>query len=342
MADPSGKQPLPHLVRPMLATSGELPLPRDDQGWAYEMKWDGVRAVVYVDGGVGARVLTRNDRDVSSTYPELAELVGALAGHRAVLDGEVVAFDAAGRPDFGLLQQRMHVTNQAQVRTLVGQVPVHYLAFDLLHLDGHDTLDLAYEARRDLLDSLGIATPHAVVPPVFLGDGRAALAASQAQHLEGVVAKRRTSTYQPGRRSPSWLKVKNFRTQEVVIGGWRPGKGGRTGEIGSLLVGVPGPDGLEYVGHVGTGFTQSALRDLMRLLEPHVGPARPSRSRSPPLTLVMRCGSRPASSARCPSPSGRRTAGCVIPAGAACATTSRRPMSCARASTDRLPRRAVF
>ncbi len=244
------------------------------------MKWDGVRAVVYLAEG-RVRALTRNDNDVTAGYAELAEVAELLAGRQALLDGEIVAFDGAGRPQFGLLQQRMHVRDPAQVRTFVSQVPVHYLAFDLLHLDGENLLDRTYDVRRELLDSLGLASRHVLVPPAFLGDGPAVVAASRARGLEGVVAKRRTSTYQPGRRSPSWLKVKNFRTQEVVIGGWRPGKGGRTGEIGSLLVGVPGPDGLDYAGHVGTGFTQVMLSDLLRLLKPDVRASPPFARRLP-------------------------------------------------------------
>lgn len=256
------------LVRPMLATSGALPA--DVSGaWAYEMKWDGVRAVVYVAAGK-VRLLTRNDREVSTTYPEVLELVPLLDGRDAVVDGELVAFDPAGRPDFGALQRRMHVTNPAQVRSLVDEVPVYYLAFDLLRIGGRSLLAEPYDVRRNLLEGLGISSPHVVVPPAFVGDGPAALAASRAQQLEGVVAKLRRSTYRPGRRSADWIKVKNIRTQEVVVGGWRLGRGHRDGGIGSLLVGVPGADGLDYVGHVGTGFTEAMLADVHRRLAPSV------------------------------------------------------------------------
>lgn len=260
--------PLPALVTPMLASPGVLPGADQGDDWAYEMKWDGVRAVVYVEGG-RARVLTRNDRDVTGTYPELAGLAAAL-GHDAVLDGELVALDAAGRPDFGVLQQRMHVTSPAQVHALVASVPVSYLVFDLLHLDDRPLLNDSYDTRRELLEGLGIEGPRWAVPPAFRGDGPAAVVASQAAGLEGVVAKRRTSRYEPGRRSRAWVKVKNIRTQQVVVGGWRPGKGSRYGGIGSLLVGVPGADGLEYVGRVGTGFTQAFLADLGQVLAPDV------------------------------------------------------------------------
>ena len=260
---------LPELVRPMLAVAGAMPPASEDPRWAFEMKWDGVRAVTYAEPG-RVRVLTRNDREVARTYPELAPAGQLLGGVRAVLDGEIVALDKAGRPDFGLLQQRMHVTDPAQVRSLTERVPVAYLVFDLLHLDGRDLLDLSYDDRRALLEELdlGSAGGTFAVPPAFAGDGAAALATSHARALEGVVAKRRDSRYEPGRRSRAWVKVKHVRTQEVVLGGWRPGAGRRAGTVGSLLLGVAGPDGLAYVGHVGTGFTDAMLTDLDRVLTP--------------------------------------------------------------------------
>ncbi len=253
--------PVPQLIKPMLAVAGELPPVSEEERYSYEMKWDGIRAVTYVEHAA-VRVLTRNDRDVTSSWPELEDTARAVAGHDVVLDGEVVAFED-GRPSFGLLQQRMHVTNPAQVRRLMGEVPVSYLVFDLLWLDGESLLKRTYDDRREILDSLGIDRPAVLVPPVFVGSGNDALHASQEAGLEGVLAKRRDSIYEPGRRSRAWLKVKNFRTQEVVIGGWRPGAGRREGRIGSLLVGIPDADGrLVYAGHVGTGFTDSVLDDL--------------------------------------------------------------------------------
>jgi bifunctional non-homologous end joining protein LigD len=261
------RQPMPDLVRPMLATAGTLPAGAAAGRYAYEMKWDGVRAVVYVSGG-RARVMTRNDREVSRTYPELSRMADSLGSLEVVLDGEVVALDASGRPDFGLLQQRMHVTVPSQVRALVERVPVSYLAFDLLYLDGRLLLDLPYAERRALLDGLDLEGPRWGVPPAFPGDGDAALAASRAQRLEGVVAKRLDSRYEAGRRSSAWVKVKTFLTQEAVVGGWRPGTGRREGTIGSLLLGIPDGDGLAYIGHVGTGFTDAVLADLERRLRP--------------------------------------------------------------------------
>jgi bifunctional non-homologous end joining protein LigD len=261
-----GYEPLPSLIKPMLAVSRDT-LPANDDAWSYEFKWDGVRAVVYVDGG-RPRALSRNDRDITATYPELRDLAESLGATQAVLDGEIVAMDSSGRPSFGALQNRMHVTGAAQIRRLTVQTPVTYLVFDVLHLDGRSLLDVPYVQRRELLESLALSGPSWQTPPSFTGDGAAVLAASREQGLEGVVAKRLDSTYFPGRRSDCWLKVKNIRTQEVVIGGWKPGEGRRQGLLGSLLIGVPGPDGLDYVGHVGTGFTDKMLRDLEQQLRP--------------------------------------------------------------------------
>ena len=249
----------------MLATAGSMPPAREDDRWAYEMKWDGVRAVVYLsDDSDVPRVLSRNDRDVASSYPELRGLAGAAPP--AVLDGEIVAF-AEGRPDFGALQQRMHVGSPSPA--LLRAVPVTYLVFDVLWLEGRSLLDEPYAARREVLEELDlVGGPGFDTPPVFLGGGEEALALSEAGRLEGVVAKRVDSAYEPGRRSRSWVKVKHERTQEVVVGGWKPGEGRRSGGIGSLLLGVPGPSGLVYAGHVGTGFSGAVLADLAARLEP--------------------------------------------------------------------------
>lgn len=277
--DPSAAaERMPALVRPMLATAGELPPPSQEDRWAYEMKWDGVRAVAYVDAG-RARVLTRNDREVAATYPEFRTLARELGPAPMVLDGEIVAFDTAGRPDFGVLQQRMHV--QRPRAALLAAVPVHYFVFDVLWLDGRSLLDVAYAERRILLENLELRGQSWDTPPVFLGAGDEALAASRVGGLEGVVAKRIDAVYEPGRRSTTWLKVKHLRMQEVVVGGWRPGQGRREGGIGSLLLGVPGPHGLEYAGHVGTGFTAAALGHLQSMLRPRQRSSSPFASDLP-------------------------------------------------------------
>jgi len=257
-------QPLPELIKPMLAVTGELP---EKAGWAYEMKWDGVRAVTYVEGG-RVRARSRNDRDISVSYPELRALGSQLGTTQVVLDGELVAF-TDGRPNFGTLQQRMHVADARTARRLAEEVPVVYVIFDLLHLEGRSLLKLPYSHRRGLLESLELTGPSWQTAPVFHDSGADVLAASAAAGMEGVVAKQLDSTYAPGRRSPSWIKLKHTRTQEVVIGGWHPGNGRRAGRIGSLMMGVPSPDGLIYVGQVGTGFTERMLDDLGARLRRH-------------------------------------------------------------------------
>jgi bifunctional non-homologous end joining protein LigD len=250
----------------MLAAPGELPAEEQEDRWAFEMKWDGVRAMVYLDGS-GIRVLTRNDREVAATYPELGGLDGVLGQAGAVLDGEIVAFDSHGRPSFGELQARMHV--QRPSAALLAQVPVTLLVFDVCHLAGQSLLRTPYVDRRAVLEGLGVDGPRWATPPVFDGDGAAARAASLAQGLEGVLAKRRDSVYEPGKRSRSWVKVKHQRMQEVVVCGWQPGAGRRSGGIGSLLLGVHDEQGrLVYAGHVGTGFTEWMLADLLVRLRP--------------------------------------------------------------------------
>lgn len=256
---------MPDIIRPMLATTGTIP-PKDD-GWSYEMKWDGVRATVYSDGGA-VRVLTRNDREVATTYPELGAVGASLGTRRFILDGEIVAFDPQGRPDFGTLQARMHVARPSA--TLLRDVPVMFLAFDVLYADDELVTALPYRERRAILESLtDVAGPTWTIPPSFPGPGADILAASKAQGLEGVIAKRLDSVYYPGKRSDCWVKVKNMRTQSCVIGGWKPGEGNRSGRIGSLLLGVYDDDGaLHYAGHVGTGFSQRTLADLGAQLAP--------------------------------------------------------------------------
>jgi bifunctional non-homologous end joining protein LigD len=254
-------------IAPMLATA-TLELPRNEDAWGYEFKWDGVRAVVYIEGGK-ARAMSRNAKDFSDSYPELQELAAALGRKKLILDGELVAFDEAGRPSFSALQSRMHVNNAATVDRLRSTTPVTYLAFDLLEARGQSLLDQPYSERRKRLVDLGINGDWWQVPPATQGDGQAMFAASQKNQLEGIVMKRLDSRYVPGQRSKAWLKLKNFKTQEVVIAGWKPGEGNRAGLVGSLLLGVPDDDGeLRYAGHVGTGFTDSMLRALQEDLAP--------------------------------------------------------------------------
>jgi bifunctional non-homologous end joining protein LigD len=248
-------------LTPMLATPGTLPPPAQDDAWGYEFKWDGVRAISVVEAGTVA-LWARSGTDITARYPELGRLPNTIAGRDAVVDGEIVALDARGRPDFGALQGRMHRTGP-EVRRMAAAAPVTYLVFDLLEEDGESLLGLPYAQRRERLEALGVGGERWVPTPWFRGGGAAVLAASRDNGLEGIVAKRLDSPYRPGLRGPDWRKVKNVRTQAVVVGGWRPGQGRRAGGVGSLLVGVHDDAGrLVYAGHVGTGFTAAALEEL--------------------------------------------------------------------------------
>jgi bifunctional non-homologous end joining protein LigD len=250
---------------PMLAMPGELPAAGQDRAWGYEFKWDGVRAVASVDGG-RVTLRSRKGEDITVRYPEVASaLPPALTGRDVVVDGEIVAMDDQGRPDFGALQNRMHRTGP-EVRGMAAAKPVTYLVFDLLADEEGALLDRPYAERRERLDALAPAGRRWVLTPWFRSGGADVLAASLENGLEGVVAKRLDSPYRPGVRAAEWIKVKNFRTQSVVVGGWRPGKGRREGGVGSLLFGVHDDEGrLVYAGHVGTGFTEQALREIERL-----------------------------------------------------------------------------
>lgn len=258
---PSDYEPIPTQIKPMLAVAGSLPT--SDKGWAYEFKWDGVRAVVYVEGG-RVRALSRNDKDLAESFPELRQIGAFLGSRSAVLDGEIVAFDERGRPSFGLLQQRLHLGSSSLVARRSREVPASFLAFDLLYFEGHSCLNLPYDDRRKLLEKLNLSGDTFATPPsIHDREGTDVLAISRDQGLEGVVIKRRDSTYAPGQRSASWLKVKNLRTQEVVIGGWTEGKGERTGSLGALLLGIPDGEELHYAGKVGTGFTAATRKQLL-------------------------------------------------------------------------------
>jgi len=241
-------------VLPMLATHGSVSDMKAGQ-WAFEGKWDGYRVLLEADHGA-LRLRSRRGRNVTKEYPEFRSLAADLADHHVVLDGEAVALNPSGVPSFTEMQNRGRATR------------VEYWAFDLLYLDGRSLLRVRYADRRTLLETLAGAG-NLIVPALVPGeDGAQALAHSRKHGWEGVVAKRRDSTYQPGRRSASWVKDKHWNTQEVVIGGWKAGEGGRSSGIGSLLMGIPGPDGLQFAGKVGTGFTERALATLKKTLAP--------------------------------------------------------------------------
>jgi bifunctional non-homologous end joining protein LigD len=278
------RQPLPPALRPMLAVTAAAP--RDLADWALEMKWDGVRALAFIERG-RVRLMSRTERDITVAYPELAGLGSAVARKQLLLDGEIVVFGADGWPEFEALQPRMHVTSAAQASLLAGQNPVTYLVFDVLAIDGRPLFDQKYRDRRALLDELGLAGSFWQTPPSFPGeDFQAVQSVSVAHGMEGVVAKRLDSKYSPGVRTDNWRKIKNVRRQEAVVAGWKPGQGNREGQVGSLLIGVHDGSGLIYAGHVGTGFNVEALRmlgdklrPLRRATSPFDGPVPPEHAR---------------------------------------------------------------
>lgn len=238
----------------------------DPADWSLEMKWDGVRALVRVEaqGGPGAVSLTsRNHKNQGPGYPELVDGLGRAVRGQAVLDGEIVALDARGRPSFALLQHRINLADPREIRRAAEHVPAQIFLFDVLEQDGEPLVDLPYSDRRERLAALVTENESVKVPPAVDDDFDHAWRTSDELGLEGVIAKRRDSRYAVGRRTRDWIKIKHARTQEVVVGGWRPGQGRRAQTVGSLLLGVGDTEGrLRYVGRVGTGFSHRDLDDL--------------------------------------------------------------------------------
>ncbi|WP_020107120.1 ATP-dependent DNA ligase [Nocardia sp. 348MFTsu5.1] len=245
--------------RPMLATDETIEHLTDDK-WAFEGKWDGYRILLrYIDGKL--QLTSRSGIDMTKDFPQIHRVTDDLGLLDVVLDGEVVVFDEQGRTNFTQLAGRSNADD----------LDVKLLLFDILYLNGSSLLKLKWEDRRGLLEEIAKAFSSDApvqLPPLLSGPGSDAVAVSRDRGWEGVVAKRRDSTYQQGRRSKTWLKQKNWSDIEVVIGGWRPGKGGRSNRIGSLLMGLPEETGLRYVGRVGTGFSDAQLESLLAELEP--------------------------------------------------------------------------
>jgi bifunctional non-homologous end joining protein LigD len=281
--DPS-YEPMPDRLVPMLARNGDLP--RDEEAWGFEVKWDGIRTLLFCDHGHMA-LQGRNGTDFTARYPEVRELARELGARRLILDGEIVAFDQEGRPSFERLQSRMHLASDSAVRRRMRDIPVTYIAFDLLYLDGHSTMPLGYEDRRELLDALELEGPAWRAPAYNRGEGSALLAATKELGIEGIVAKRLASPYEPGRRSSAWVKVKNICEQDVVIGGWVPGEGRRSGRVGAIVAGLYEDGRLVYVGKVGTGFTDRTLAILERELAPLRRDSSPFHGRQPPKGTIF-------------------------------------------------------
>lgn len=254
--------PLPRFrsMRPMLATNWDAPF--DDDAWAFEMKWDGYRALVWI-GSDGTEIRSRSGRDMTATYPRLADLRRAFDAQEVIVDGEVVVLDADGRSVFQDLQS--------------GTGPVTLVVFDVLYADGEWLVDRPWDERRERLAALVTpeAAPLVMISDDVRGTGKALFGALAKRGAEGLVGKRIDSTYVPGARSAAWRKVKVRHETDGVIVGFVPGEGSRRGGIGALLVAQPAADGLRYIGRVGTGFTDASGRDLRHRLERIVRPTSP-------------------------------------------------------------------
>ncbi|MEV0759592.1 ATP-dependent DNA ligase [Nocardia sp. NPDC050435] len=250
---------------PMLATAGRPP--EDSRLWARELKWDGMRAVAVVSAGQ-CRFYSRNLRNVTPAFPELAAEVGALAGKRSmIIDGEIIAPEpSTGAPSFVRLQHRMHVARPTV--ELIRAYPTQLFAFDVLEIEGRSTMALPYSERRSRLVDLEINAPLVRTPPSWTDVGSDdLLVLAQQHHLEGIVSKRLDSVYRPGQRSRLWVKTPLRRSTDVIVSGWVAGSdGGRS--LGSLVLGAYNDSGqLVYVGHVGSGFSSAAAQSLRQRLD---------------------------------------------------------------------------
>ena len=245
-------------MRPMLATHGSH-VPPGDQ-WLHEVKWDGMR--ILADSREGrTRLTSRNDNDVTGGWPDVA--TSPLGERDLLVDGEIIALNDAGVPDFRVLQERLHVRKATSVARLVESVPVTFMVFDLLRLDGEDLTAEPLENRRARLTELLAGTVWQV-PPSY-DDGPMLFDATLAQGLEGIVSKRRSSRYVFGERSTNWLKFAHRHRLSYVVGGWRPQEG-TTDRLAALLVGEVTPEGLLYRGRVGSGIGGKATRQLTELV----------------------------------------------------------------------------
>ncbi|MET7287182.1 ATP-dependent DNA ligase [Streptomyces sp. NPDC005573] len=254
------------LVPPMLATPGSLPSPAQDARWAYETKQDGQRVMVYLPGDGTVLLRARSGEDITGAYPELGALGGILGGTPAVLDGEVLALDEQGRADFQLLQGRMGLAHSpATAARRAARVPVHLVLFDVPYL-AEPLLSVPYARRRTRLEDLGLTGAYWSTPAAVVGHGAEALRATREHGLEGLVCKKLDSVYEPGVRSRSWIKIRNVRSEDVIVGGWLPGKGRLAGLPGAVLVGRRDGGRLRYAGRVGTGWDEAERAGLAALL----------------------------------------------------------------------------
>jgi len=275
-----GREPMPERIEPMLAKVATKP-PNPDAVWGFEFKWDGIRAEAYVEGGI-VRLLSRSGENITARYPEIHAMGRALGSSEVILDGEIVALDDKGRPSFEEIQQRMGLTSESEIRRKMREVPVTYMIFDVMWQDGHSLMKEPYTGRRKKLEASKLKGASWQTPPYEKGGGPAMFEASRKAGLEGIMAKRLDSPYEPGKRSGAWVKVKNRMGQELVIGGWLEGEGKRRGLPGSLLVGYYDGGEFVYAGKVGTGFTEAMLEKLTALMKPLERKTSPFDRGSPP------------------------------------------------------------
>ena len=254
---------MPHVVHPMLATLVGEPFDNDD--WLFEIKWDGYRAIAFIEGD-RLRLVSRNQNDLTKAYPELQEMPQHVRARNAILDGEIVALDEQGRPSFSLMQQRTGVGEGGRrIRRTRDDIPVAYYAFDLLYLDGYNLMRVELEKRKALLASILATNDCLRFSDHHVGHGIALFNAAAQQGLEGIIAKQRRSCYEP-KRSRDWLKMKITKRLECVIGGYTDPRGSRE-NFGSLVLGLyDNRKGLIHVGHAGSGFTEKSHAEMWRRL----------------------------------------------------------------------------
>jgi bifunctional non-homologous end joining protein LigD len=258
------EKPMPTKIRPMLASSVEEPF--DNPAWLFEIKWDGYRAVAFIEDGV-VRLVSRNQNDLTAQFPELRDLPKFVKAQRAILDGEIVALDEQGRPSFSLMQQRTGF--QPGRRRIPGRegVPAVYYAFDLLYLDGFDLRRVGLEKRKEILQTVLAKTNLVRFSDHYPEKGRDLFQVAGQSGLEGILAKKRDSVYHE-ERSNDWLKIKITKRQECVIGGYTDPEGSRA-HFGALVLGLYDKKGrLIHVGQAGTGFDQRTLKELYQRLKP--------------------------------------------------------------------------
>jgi len=278
-----GTDAVPRSVQPMLAKLIDEPF--DDPDWVFEPKWDGVRTIAIVHRRGAERSVSlqsRNLNQVNRQYPEVVDALYAADLPDVVLDGEIVAVDAEGRPSFQRLQQRINLRGSGEAEAIRAQIPVVYYVFDILHYNGRDLMTRPLEERRRILEAVLPTGAVVRLSESFPGDGKAFYRAAQDHRLEGIVGKRRTGVYEPGKRSGVWVKVKVRKTLHAVVGGYTQGRRGRSRHFGALLLGLyDGKRRLQYIGHAGGGFSDQDLREILEML-------RPLERKTPPFATAPR------------------------------------------------------